>query len=294
MELKSQIRLSEPSPVAFDRHSRLAADGYTRDRIEYEGLEGDLIPAFLFTPQDREPTGGVVVYHQHNGEFHLGKSEVAGEQGDALQAFGPILARMGVAVLAPDSITFEDRRAGVRGVQPDNGDWLQHYNALAYRLLDGDSLMRKCLDDAQRGLSVLMHAESLGGRRVGVIGHSFGGLTALYHAAVDLRCEFACVSGAVCSFERRRREGTGINMFEVVPGLCTRLETRDLLMCIRPRPMLIVSGTDDPYSRDADEVVGSAGGPFLTEVRAEGGHSLDRGRFEAIVKWTSMQAAIRE
>ena len=127
-----------------------AFDGFDRERIEYRGLEGDRIPAFLFTPNGRETLGGVVVFHQHNGEFHFGKSEVAGIKGDAFQAFGPALARRGLAVLAPDAITFEDRRGTVQGTEPDMYDWLQHYNAMSHRLLEGDLLMRKCLDDAQR------------------------------------------------------------------------------------------------------------------------------------------------
>ena len=64
-------------------------------------------------------------------------------------------------------------------------------------------LMRKGLDDAQRAVSVLLQATGMDERRVGVAGHSYGGYTALYHAAVDARCRFACISGAVCSFETR-------------------------------------------------------------------------------------------
>lgn len=62
-------------------------DGFTRERMEYRGLEGDVIPAFLFIPTGRRPDGGVVVFHQHNGEFHFGKSEVAGDVGSPFQAF---------------------------------------------------------------------------------------------------------------------------------------------------------------------------------------------------------------
>lgn len=156
--LRQHLALAEPVQMEFQRSDAAQADGFIRERIEYRGLEGDLIPAFLFTPSNRDTLGGVVVFHQHNGQFHFGKSEVAGDVGDAFQAFGPALARRGLAVLAPDSITFEDRRGAVRGVEPDFYDWLQHYNALSYRLLDGDLLMRKCLDDAQRALSVLLQA----------------------------------------------------------------------------------------------------------------------------------------
>lgn len=283
--LRARLKLADPSPVEFLRRSPKNAGDYHRETLEYRGLEDDRIPAFLFTPRDREVLGGVVVFHQHNGEWHLGKSEVAGEVGDPFQAFGPTLARRGVAVLAPDAITFEDRRAAVDGIEPNDDDWTQHYNAMTYRLLDGDLLMRKCLDDAQRALSVLIEATRLDGRNAGVAGHSYGGLTALYHAALDERCSFACISGAVCSFETRRREGTGINMFEVVPGLARQLETHDLLAAIAPRPTLVVSGTEDRYSRDADQVVARVGADSITELRVDDGHALDRARFDSIVDW---------
>lgn len=283
--LRKRLGLAEPAPVDFQRGDFKAFDGFHRERIEYRGLEGDLIPAFLFTPDGRDTRGGVVVFHQHNGEFHFGKSEVAGDVGDAFQAFGPALARKGLAVLAPDAITFEDRRRAVRGVEPDYYDWLQHYNAMSYRLLEGDVLMRKCLDDAQRALSVLLHATGIDERFVGVAGHSYGGYTALYHAAVDARCRFACISGAVCSFETRRREGTGVTLFEAVPGLARLVDTHDVLAAIGPRPTLVVSGAGDKYSRDADEVVARVAGDFITELRVDRGHALDQERFEGIVEW---------
>ncbi|WP_202840320.1 prolyl oligopeptidase family serine peptidase [Luteimonas saliphila] len=283
--LRERLGLADPVPVAFERGDAGEADGYVRERIEYRGLEGDLIPAFLFTPRARDPLGGVVVFHQHNGEFHFGKSEVAGDVGDPFQAFGPALARRGLSVLAPDSITFEDRRGAVQGVEPDYYDWLQHYNAMSYRLLDGDLLMRKCLDDAQRALSVLLQATGIDERRAGVAGHSYGGYTTLYHAALDARCRFACVSGAVCSFETRRRERTGITLFETVPGLARRIDTHDVLSAIGPRPTMVVSGAQDKYSRDADQVVAKVAGDFITELRVDRGHALDQERFDAIVEW---------
>lgn len=283
--LRAQLGLAAPVPVTFERGEVVACDGYDRERIEYRGLEGDVIPAFLFTPRGRDPLGGVVVFHQHNGEFHFGKSEVAGLVGDAFQAFGPALARRGLVVLAPDAISFEDRRAAVRGVEPDHYDWLQHYNAMSYRLIDGDTLMRKVLDDAQRAVSVLLSVPGVQAHRTGIAGHSYGGYTALYHAALDARCRFACISGAVCSFATRRRENTGFTLFESVPGLARLLDTHEVLAAIGPRPTLVVSGTQDKYSRDADAVVAKAGGDFITGLRVDRGHALDPERFEAIVEW---------
>ena len=118
--LRERLGLAEPMQVDVQRGDVETFDGFDRERIEYRGLEDDVIPAFLFTPTGRAARGGVVVFHQHNGEFHFGKGEVAGIVGDAFQAFGPALARRGLAVLAPDAITFEDRRAADR----DRGWWL--------------------------------------------------------------------------------------------------------------------------------------------------------------------------
>lgn len=289
--LRARLGLAVPAPVPFQRGVLSAGDGYTRERIEYRGLEGDGIPAFLFMPAGREPSGGVAVFHQHNGEFHFGKSEVAGLVGSPYQAFGPALARRGLAVLAPDAISFEDRRAGVTGVEPDTYDWLQHYNALNYRLIDGDTLMRKCLDDAQRAVSVLLQLPGMDPRRVGVAGHSYGGYTSLYHAALDERCQFAAISGAVCSIETRRRAGTGFTLFEAVPGLAQLLDTHDVLAAIGPRPVLVVSGTQDKYSRDADEVVAKVAGGFITALRVERGHALDQAGFDALVDWVAERAS---
>ena len=92
-------------------------DKFNRHLITYSGSESDNIPAYLFTPKGRGPFPGILIHHQHNGERHLGKSEVAGLAGDKWQAFGPKLAEAGFVVLAPDSICFEDRRKNKRVVK---------------------------------------------------------------------------------------------------------------------------------------------------------------------------------
>ena len=284
-DLRHRLALGDPCLVDYARTDLITREGFTQERVEYAGLEGDVIPAFLFTPLIGPVHGGIVIFHQHNGEFHLGKSEVAGIAGDPFQAFGPALAREGFVVLAPDANTFEDRRTGRHGIEPHEDDWLQHYNAMAYRLVNGDLLMRKALDDAQRAVSVVTHASRTHGCPIGVIGHSYGGTTVLYLSAVDTRCQFACISGALCSFSARQSHGTGLGMFELVPGLAKDLDAADLLESIKPRPTLIVSATQDPYSADADEVVARSKFKSIASLRVHGAHNLDQQRFDAIVNW---------
>jgi dienelactone hydrolase len=289
--LRARLKLAEPTSVEVRRRDRASFDGFDREVVEYHGDVGDSVSAFLFTPTGAGALGGVVVFHQHNGEFHIGKSEVAGLAGSKLQAFGPALAKRGVAVLAPDAITFEDRRSQATGIEPHEGDWQQHYNAMGYRLVNGDLVMRKTLDDAQRAVSVLLEATGVEPTRVGVSGHSYGGTTAMYLAAVDRRCRFACLSGAVSSFAARQRNGTGISMFELVPGIAAQFEVDDVIEAIEPRDVLIVSGTHDPYLIDANEVALKAGNRRVAQFRVEGGHELDQARFDAIVDWVVSHAS---
>ncbi len=140
-----QFQTPQP-PLQFTTLERIDLEGYSRFRISYTGEEGDEIPAYLLKPEGEGPFGAVLVHHQHASQRHFGKSEVCGLVGDPLQAFGPALAKQGIVVLAPDSICFEDRRKNCMGTEPDEAaDIAQHFNEMCYRLLRGDTLMRKVL-----------------------------------------------------------------------------------------------------------------------------------------------------
>lgn len=282
------------TPVPFATHNSVAEETYTRTLIRYTGQEGDPIPAFLLLPQGPGPFAAVLVHHQHHGQRHLGKSEVCGLAGDPLQAFGPALARRGLAVLAPDSICFEDRRRNRSGTEADEvADVEQHYNEMCYRLLAGDTLMRKVLDDSARGISLLRAHPLIDPARIGLMGHSYGGNTVLFHAALDERVRFACSSGAACSYQHKMAHQTGIEMAEVIPGFAARYDIENLVTCIAPRRALLVSATDDKSSQDADRIIAIAQETYaalgiaerLEHKRYQGGHALTRQRFDYIVRW---------
>lgn len=295
------LRFAVPAaPASFEVLETVSETGFTRERGVLAGPDGDSIPAHLLVPDVPGRCAAVIVHHQHNGERHLGKSEVCGLAGDPLQAFGPALARQGMVVLAPDSICFEDRRRGRRGIDADPAtDGMHHYDEMCARLVRGDTLMRKVLADSAQGVSALLAHPRVDPRRVGAVGHSYGGNTVLFHAALDERVRFACSSGAACSYAHKLQHGTGIEMAEVIPGFAARFDVADLVTCIAPRPLLVVSATEDRYSQDADEVVAAAdrklagsGVASRTEhVRYEGDHALTPGRFDAIVRWITAHAA---
>jgi dienelactone hydrolase len=267
---------------------------YRRTLISYTGEEGDHIPAFLLLPHGPGPFAAVLVHHQHHSQRHFGKSEVCGLVGDPLQAFGPALAEQGIAVLAPDSICFEDRRRNRTGTEPDEAaDVAQHYDEMCYRLLRGDTLMRKVLDDSARGITLLRTHPLIDPQRVGILGHSYGGNTVLFHTALDDRIGFACSSGAACTYRHKMTHQVGIEMAEVIPGFAMRFDIADLVICMAPRRVLLVSATDDNNSQDADEIVRTARNACavmgVTDQVGhrcyEGQHDLTRERFDDIMQW---------
>jgi dienelactone hydrolase len=236
--------------VPFTTHAVVEEHNYSRTLISYADEEGDPIPAFLLLPHGAGPFAAVLIHHQHNSERHLGKSEVCGLVGDPLQAFSPALVKRGMAVLAPDSICFEDRRRNRTGTKSDgSADVEQHYNEMCYRLLRGDTLMRKVLDDSARGISLLRAHPLIDPQRVGILGHSYGGNTVLFRPAVDEHICFACSSGAACTYRYKLTHQLGIEMAEVIPGFATRFDLPNLVTCFAPQRALLVSATEDGLHR---------------------------------------------
>jgi dienelactone hydrolase len=269
-------------------------DGYTEHRVAFAGAEGP-VPAYLLVPDRDGLLPGVVAHHQHHSQWHWGKSEVAGRAGDPLQAFGPALARHGVAVLAPDAVGFEDRRATGPGIEPARADGPQHHNEMSYRLVEGRLLMTTVLRDAAGALSALAAHAAVDPERVGVLGHSYGGNTTLFHAALDERVRFAAASGAACTYRRRMADRTGIELAQIVPGILALADIDDVVGLIAPRPLLLLSAPGDVYSADADAIEAAVARRFpagaLRHARFAGGHALTPERFGLLVDWVAARAA---
>lgn len=268
-------------------------DGYTRQLIEYDSYD-DKVTAYLLLPRNLDNNPAILINHQHNREHHLGKSEVCGIAGNPLQAFGPELVKRGFVVLAPDSICFENRR---KDPTVEGFDFWQHFDEMCYRILKGEYLMKKVLDDAMMGISLLSNLNYVDKTRIGTLGHSYGGNTALFLTALDERVSFSCASGSACTYKNRMQNGVGIEMASVIPGFIQHYDIDDLVSCIAPRNLLIVSSDDDKYSKDAQYIVEKVSPLYaklnsfsnLHHKRYQGGHALTDERFRDIIEWIDKQ-----
>lgn len=282
----------EVSEVTYEVCESVQEEGYTRQLISYVS-DGDKVSAYLLLPDKLEHNPAVLINHQHNREHHLGKSEVCGLAGNPLQAFGPELAKKGFVVLAPDSICFEERR---KDPSVEGFDFWQHFHEMTYRVITGEFLMKKVLTDAMNGVSLLRGLPFVDAERIGTLGHSYGGNTVLFLAALDERISYACASGSACTFEYRMKHGTGIEMASVIPNFHGMYDIDDLVALTAPRKLLLVSSDEDKYSMDAPEIVEKAGKRYaelgvsenLEHKRYSGGHALTEERFEDIIDWIVM------
>jgi dienelactone hydrolase len=262
------------------------------------------VPAYLLRPRDLAPgerRPGVLAHHQHAGQYHLGKSEVAGLAGDPEQAYALELARRGYVVLAPDALGFEERGpfAG-RLDSPSRQDPGRDFERFEFtrRLLHGSCLQTKLVWDMRRGLDYLQSRPEVDPARLGCIGHSLGGQQTLFLAALDERVGAAVSSCGFASMRAVLRAGVNHNFGAYVPGWLEHGDVGDLLAAVAPRPFLALNGVADrifpidglhdsyAVARPAYAAAGSAerldlgvypgGHGFTGEMRARAYQWLDR------------------
>ncbi len=167
--------LGGPWPVPCDLNPEWAQaedkGDYTLTRVTYEVEPGDRVPALLLVPKgvDQEhPAPGILVWHQHNGEWHLGKSEPAGLAGNPMHHTGVSLVREGYVVLCPDALCFEERQSPhLKG-----GDY-ERFVFLRY-VVQGKCLAWKNILDMRRAVDLMASLPFVDANRLGCYGHSMG------------------------------------------------------------------------------------------------------------------------
>ncbi len=219
---------------------------------QYQGQDnGDIIlkpispqiPALILeTTATLKEGKGIVALHQHAGEFHLGKSEIAGiavgKSGDSMH-FGMELAQQKYTVICFDFPAFEERQYPHSSLEGSTGQEYAHYEAT----LNGSSLMGCQVLDTMAAVDVL---QSMGINDIGVIGHSMGGISSYYAMASDKRIKAGVTNCGLGSF----RSVSGIpyvhNPTWFVPGFKQRLgELQELFAIISERPYLVSAAHDD-------------------------------------------------
>ena len=238
------IRLLGKAPIRAALQPRILErtplQGLVREKVSYCVEPGQRVSAYLCLPEREGPCPAVLCLHQHNREFHLGKSEPAGLSGNPEQYYALELAKRGYVTLAPDALCFEERQHPIL-----RGSDYERFEATS-RLTEGSSLQAKMLWDLQRALEYLLTRREVDRRRIGCLGHSLGGQETLFLSAVDPRIAVGVSNCGFSSYRAIFASSLLHNLALYVPGILRYGDLDRVLALVAPRPFLALAASQDP------------------------------------------------
>ena len=230
----------------------------TIEKLVFTAERGADVPAYLCLPHESAPGGRplpvFICLQGHTSGMHLSIAcdaadehtpiSVKGERDLALHCL-----RRGIAALCIEQRAFGERAERAQeDVCRHNGC----HDALMHALILGRTLMGERVYDVTRGISLLHELAGERGNelpidpsRLGCMGHSSGGMVSMFTAAVDERVRWAMLS---CNFSRYDESVMRVYRCgdTYIPSLLLHAEIAEIVGLIAPRPVVIVSGTQDP------------------------------------------------
>ena len=218
-------------------------DGYRVEHLTYEAQPDDAIPALLLVPDgvtESKPAPGICIWHQHNGQWHLGKSEPAGLAGNAMHHTGAALAKEGYVVLCPDALGFEDREKPYKL----KGRNLERYLFLDYTLR-GKCMAWKNILDMRRAVDYLASRPEVQPDKLGCYGHSMGSTHTWLVGPWEPRLK-ALVGNCCLPTYQAIHDREMLHCFpNFIPGLWEFGDTPDIAALIAPRALHLNFGETD-------------------------------------------------
>ena len=242
----------EPCPLNVKHRETIRKDGYRIESLYYDAEPNDPIPAMLLVPDGvdaKNPAPGIAVWHQHNGQYHLGKSEPAGLAGAEMHYTGAALAKEGYVVLCPDALVFEERQDPTKKLRGGN---FERFEFLRY-VVDGKSMAWKNILDMKRAIDFLVSRPEVKGDKLGCYGHSMGSTHTWLIGPWDERLK--CLVGNCClpTYKAIHRNHMLHCFPNFVPGIFQYGDTPDIAALIAPRALHLNFGELDGGS-PIDEV----------------------------------------
>lgn len=284
-----------PAPIPLNVRVRetLQRDGIRIESLLFDVYPDDSVPALLLVPDgvDAVHTApAIAVWHQHNGEWNLGKSEPAGLAGNPMHHTGLALARLGYVVLCPDALCFEERQDD----RLKRGDF-ERFEFLRYTVA-GQCMAWRNILDMKRAIDLLVSRPEVRADQIGCYGHSMGSTHTWLVGPWEPRIK--CLVGNCClpTYQGIHREKLLHCFPNFIPGLQSFGDTPDIAALIAPRPLLLNFGELDRGSpiEDVREALPTiqraydsmhAGDKFSAFIEAGAGHVLSESMWERTRQW---------
>ena len=249
-----QLLGSMPAPCPLNVRVTGESQQVTPAGTKYREIEfvftsepGGDVPCWLLLPDSAGAKPPVMICLQgHSSGVHLslGRAKSAADEKE-------IAENADYAIQAVDqgfaALAYEQRLFGVRGDRRHGDQWSGCNHASMTALLLGRTIAGERVFDVIRAIDALEKFPeiTLDLSRLGIMGHSTGGLISYYAAAIEPRISAVLASCCLCTY------AASIATVDhcpdnYLPGIMQYFEMVDLAGLIVPRPLLMVSGRQDP------------------------------------------------
>jgi dienelactone hydrolase len=241
-------------PLDPKTESTTQKNGYRLERINYLVEPNERIAAYLLIPDGVSPSSpapGICVWHQHAGQYDVGKDEPAGVRAPnfgEMHQTGVALAREGYVVLCPDAAGFGERNHSLNtSVRNLRGRDLEHYLFGMY-VVSGKCLAWKNISDMRRAVDYISSRPEVRPDSLGCYGHSMGSTHTWQLGPWEPRIK--ALVGNCCMPTYAAIERTSlIHCFpNYVPGWRQFGDIPEIVSLIAPRPLHLNFGELDAGS----------------------------------------------
>jgi dienelactone hydrolase len=232
----------EPCDLRSKTRETIRKEGYRIESVTYDAEPNDAVPAYLLIPDGIDashPAPAVAVWHQHNGQWQLGKVEPAGLAGMPMHHTGVALAKEGYVVLCPDALCFGERQhATLKG-----GDY-ERFEFLRY-VVAGKCMAWKNILDMRRAVDFLCSRPEVRHDRIGCYGHSMGSTFTWLVGPWEPRLKCLVANCCLPTYKAIHRTHILHCFPNFIPGFFQYGDTPDIAALIAPRALHLNLGETD-------------------------------------------------
>lgn len=264
------------------------------EKIIFTAEAGADVPAYVCLPRNvRPPYTFMICLQGHSTGMHNGIGVQREDETQPLQVegnrdFALQCLQHGLAALCIEQRSLGERREQKqKSVSPHGCE-----DAAMHSIMLGRTLIGERVFDVDRSIDYLAQRGDADMKRIGVMGNSGGGTTSVFASALLSRIAYAMPSCYFCTFA-----ASIMSIYHCsdnyVPRLFQYGEMADVMGLFAPKPVVIVTGTDDPIFpltatrqafRDLHRIYEAAGARSRCHlVVGKGGH-----RFYANEAWPVM------
>lgn len=224
-----------------------------RQKVSIRATEISDASGYLLTPKNIQGRQAAIITSP--GHCVFGKDTIAGHKKAAEElheypnsSYGKYAVEEGYVVFVPDWWGWGDKSGHLPlvGLNRDKCDTIQMAASMY-----GLTVLNLHMLDADAIVDFLQSLDYVDENRIGIVGNSYGGRTAMWIGAFNDEIRCVVSAGAMNLFTERASKlcSCAIQCF---PGLLEYGDVGEIYSLIAPKPLQLQGGTDDPFLNAAD------------------------------------------